>query len=250
MTNNENLNLYKDAYKDKFEFFDENHWYLNHYAKIMSSIIREEKYASVLSLGIGHEVVSDMMLNELNHNLKKYVILEGAEEIIENFLTQKKPSEKVETVHIYFENYETDEKFDVIEMGFVLEHVDDPALIVSKYAKLLKKGGSMFISVPNAKSLHRVIGHEAGLLDDYYKLSPADLELGHKRYFDLESITKLMEDNDLKIVKTTGLMLKPITGKQLTQLGWDKDENILKALFKVGEKYPEIANCILLQTTV
>ena len=40
------------------------------------------------------------------------------------------------------------------------------------------------IVVPNARSLHRLIGERAGLIDDLYRLSEHDLAVGHRRYFD------------------------------------------------------------------
>lgn len=55
----------------------------------------------------------------------------------------------------YFEEYSPDEKFDVIIMGFVLEHVDNPDLILERYRHFLKPGGRLYIAVPNAKSLNR-----------------------------------------------------------------------------------------------
>jgi 2-polyprenyl-3-methyl-5-hydroxy-6-metoxy-1,4-benzoquinol methylase len=130
-------------------------------------------------------------------------------------------------------------------MGFILEHVDDPVVILNKYKTYLKENGIIFISVPNAKSLHRLIGFEAGLLDDMYKLSVHDLELGHKRYFDLEKIKDLISNSNLDVKNCFGLMLKPITGDQMQKLGWDS--TIFDALVKIGHTYPELSNCIYLE---
>jgi hypothetical protein len=56
--------------------------------------------------------------------------------------------------------------------------VDDPGVIVRQFSRYLAPGGAMFIVVPNARSLHRLIGHKAGLLDNLYRLSAEDLQLG------------------------------------------------------------------------
>jgi 2-polyprenyl-3-methyl-5-hydroxy-6-metoxy-1,4-benzoquinol methylase len=244
----ENLNKYVDSYKQNFKFYNENQWYLSYYANIMCRVIRDKGYKSALSLGIGHKIVSEQMVNELNNNLNYYLILEGSENVIEDFKKNINYTEKVALVHTYFEDFITDKTFDVIEMGFVLEHVNDPEFILSYYKKYLNPNGRIFIAVPNARSLHRLIGYEAGLLDDLYKLSEFDLQLGHKRYFDLNSISSLVLKTGYKIISTTGLMLKPITAQQITQLNWDN--NIIDALFRIGENYPEIANCILLEATI
>jgi SAM-dependent methyltransferase len=245
MTNKENLDNYDKAYDSGFKYNDENSWFLTRYAQYMSQSIGKNKFQNILSLGIGHHIVSDILSAELDNGILKYVILEGSKSIIDKFATKTSHKDKIEVIHTYFEEYETDEKFDVIEMGFVLEHVDDPEFIVKKFKSFLSEKGSMFIGVPNARSLHRQIGFEAGLLEDVYKLSDYDLQLGHKRYFDLESISKVATNAGLKIENKIGLFLKPITTAQMQQLGWSG--NVVNALIKLGDKNPDISNCILIE---
>lgn len=243
----ESLDAYTSAYQQQFKFYDENLWYLSWYAKRMCSVIRSRKLESVLSLGIGHRTVSEALMAEMVHSVKRYSILEGSPEIISSFRNDH-PLDSVQLIQTYFEDFETNDQFDAIEMGFVLEHVDDPALILRKFRSFLSPKGSLFVAVPNARSLHRLIGHEAGLLDNLYKLSPQDLELGHKRYFDLQKITKMVLDAGYVIVNTEGLMLKPVTGDQLKKLEFK--ENVIEALFKIGVHYPEISNCIYLEAAI
>lgn len=248
----ENLNNYKTAYEKEFQFYFENHLYLGKYADLMCEKILSHGIKSVISLGIGHEVVGNRLLGLLEKNkISQYSIVEGAKEIIEKFLTEKadlKNETRFHIHHSFFETFQTNQKFDAIEMGFVLEHVDDPGQVISHFKQFLNPDGIIFISIPNAKSLHRLIGYEAGLLKDMYQLSQYDLELGHQRYFDLDSIQTLVSNCGLKIGKTAGLMLKPITGKQMEELQWE--ENIFNALLTIGEKYPEISNCIYLEASL
>jgi len=242
----ENLDNYHEAYETSNKFFDENNFFLEHFGKKLIKTLRENAYDSVLSLGIGHQVVNEIILNEFSHGMKKQTILEGSSEIIKQF-SSRFPSyvDKIELIHTYFETFETEEQYDIIEMGFILEHVDDPAYILQKFKSFLKPNGTLFIGVPNAKSLHRLIGFEAGLLKDIYMLSDFDKLYGHKRYFDLPSISKLVLDSGLKIKSTSGLLLKPITTSQMAQLGWKN--NIYDALLKIGDNYPELSNCILIE---
>ncbi len=245
MSNKENLDNYDKAYDSGFKYNDENSWFLTRYAQYMSQSIDKNKFKNILSLGIGHHIVSDILAAKLDKEISKYVILEGSKSIIDKFAIKTSHKDKVEVIHTYFEDYETDEKFDVIEMGFVLEHVDDPEFIVKKFKSFLSEKGSMFIGVPNARSLHRLIGFEAGLLEDVYKLSDYDHQLGHKRYFDLESISKVATNSGLKIENKIGLLLKPITTNQMQQLSWSG--NVINALIKLGDINPEISNCILIE---
>jgi len=245
MNKKENLDNYDKAYNSEFKFNDENSWFLTRYAQYMSRSIRTNNYKSIISLGIGHHIVSDILSSEIDNKVEKYTILEGSKSLIDKFNILPSHKNKTALVHTYFEEFETDEKFDVIEMGFVLEHVDDPELIVKKFKNYLSENGRMYIAVPNARSLHRLIGYESGLLESVYKLSDYDQQLGHKRYFDLESISKIVTNAELKIENKVGLFLKPIPTNQMQQLGWS--ENIIEALLKIGDSNPDISNCILLE---
>ena len=241
----ENLDNYDSAYKASFKYNDENSWFLSRYAKYMSESITVNDYKSILSLGIGHNIVSDALSAHLKENVTKYDILEGSSSLIENYAILDEYKSKLNLILTYFEDFETSEKYDVIEMGFVLEHVDDPQFIINKFKSFLSPNGRMFISVPNATSLHRQIGFEAGLLEDLYKLSEYDKELGHKRYFDTKMLTDMVLNSGLSIENTVGLLLKPITAEQMKTLGWG--ENIVSALIKLGETNPELGNCILIE---
>jgi 2-polyprenyl-3-methyl-5-hydroxy-6-metoxy-1,4-benzoquinol methylase len=133
-------------------------------------------------------------------------------------------------------------------MGFVLEHVDDPALIVRRFTRFLQPGGVIGMAVPNARSLHRLIGHEAGLLQDMYALSEHDRALGHKRYFDLHSFRELAQAQGLVVKRARGIMLKPVTTSQLAAL--NLPESVMTALCKVGDALPDVANGMYIEAAV
>ena len=204
-------------------------------------------HRSVLSLGIGHQAVPKAILEELGPNLARYAILEGSQDIIDAFRSKVTLPARTELVHSLFEDYQPAEKFDAIEMGFVLEHVEDPDALIRRYSGFVNPGGSMFIAVPNARSLHRLIGHAAGLLEDLYQLSAEDLQLGHRRYFDFESLSKLVLDAGLQTVSLEGILLKPLTSSQLKSLGLPAA--VMGAFLEVGIAHPEICNAIFIEAT-
>ena len=248
MSKTENLDNYDQSYNAAFKHNDENQWGLERYARYMCEKIRANNSKNILSLGIGHQVVSDILSNELNHSVQQYDILEGSQSIIDSFVKDKNHHDKINVILTYFEYFSSSTKYDVVEMGFVLEHVDDPQQIIEKYKSFLSPTGKMFIAVPNANSLHRQIGFEAGLLSDVHNLSDYDRQLGHKRYFDFESLTKMIDDAGLRITHKIGILLKPVTTSQMKSLGWDG--NIINALLNLGQKFPEIANSIVVETSL
>lgn len=243
----ENLDNYKDAYLEDWKYFDENNWLLTLYGRLMCEKIKEKRYKSVLSLGIGHSIVSDAFIELLKSNLDCYHVVEGSPEII-NIFYSKHNSPKIKVFNSYFENFTTDIKYDAIEMGFVLEHVDDPFLVIERFKNFLSKDGVMFIAVPNSNSLHRQIGYEAGLLNNLKTLSAYDLQLGHKRYFDLIMLKDMIVKAGMNVSAEKGLLLKPITGEQMKTLGLNR--NVIDALLKIGLDYPEISNAIYIEAAV
>lgn len=205
-------------------------------------VVAMAQTGSMLELGLGHGYSTEYFAK----TFQRYQVVEGSQEMIDRF-RKRFAIEGVDIAQGYFEDFETDERFDAIGMGFVLEHVDDPAAIIRRYAQFLSPDGSIYIAVPNAESLHRRLGHAAGLLPDIYALSSADLEFGHKRYFTLESLVTMVQGEGLEIRKVEGLLLKPITTQQMLDL--NLSEAILQAMLKVGVDYPELCNSLLIQVS-
>jgi len=235
----------RNAYIPGFAYYDDNILLLK--ANLAQILRRTQHMPSVrvLSLGVGHRYVVKGLLDGLGERLSHYVIVEGSADIIELFEQEISPPPVVELVQSYFETFDTDARFDIIEMGFVLEHVEDPGLILKRFRQFLAPGGRMMISVPNANSLHRLLGHQAGLLDDLHSLSDADRALGHRRYFDVTQLTELLKASDLEVIDRAGLMLKPFTTGQLTSLRLD--DRIRDAMNEIGFDLPEICNGIFIE---
>lgn len=232
-----NLDSYKNAYQNDFLYSLDNELILNWYP---NRIIENSKEGSLLELGLGHGYTS---IN-FSKKFEKHTVIEGSKGIIEQFHGKFK-NHKINIINEYFEKYESIEKFDVIVMGFIIEHVDEPNLILKKYKQYLNKNGSIFITVPNAEALNKRFGYEAGIIDDIFKLSEGDKALGHKRLFTVDSLRKLVEDEGYLVKNIEGIFLKPITTKQIIDL--KLPEKTLNAMLKVGVNYPELCAAIMME---
>ncbi|CAM5188595.1 Ubiquinone biosynthesis O-methyltransferase, mitochondrial [Castellaniella defragrans] len=140
----ENLEDYIGAYGEGFGYAFDNHIILDWYPKRIMQLHSDG--GSLLELGIGHGYTTD----RFSRHFSRHLVIDGSLAIIEQFRSQY-PDCSAEIVRGYFEEFESDERFDVIVLGFVLEHVSSPCEILEMYKKFLAPGGSVFVSVPNGQ---------------------------------------------------------------------------------------------------
>ena len=189
---------------------------------------------SLLELGLGHGYSADIF----SRRFSRHVVLEGSPAVIGNF-RDKHPDCRAEIVETWFENFVTDERFDVIVIGFILEHVDEPLLILRRFREFLAPGGRLFLAVPNAEVLNRRLGRLAGLLDDVTTLSENDHLLGHKRFYTVATLSADIAQAGCGVDRLEGIYLKPFTTRQIVSLQLDR--KIIDALCTVGIDYPELS---------
>lgn len=210
------------------------HWY-------PKRIIERFGYCDrLLELGLGHGFTAQLFNAATAH----HVIVEGSQLVIDRFEAAN-PDLDVELVFSYFEEYESDIQFDVIIMGFILEHVDDPELILRRYRKYLKPDGRIFVAVPNAKSMNRRLGLELGLITDIYSLNDNDHALGHKRQYCRDTLKMHLQNQGYKVVYEEGIYLKPLPLNVLKNL--DNFEQNLQAMLKVGIEFPDLCVGLLME---
>lgn len=224
------------AYEGKTIYDFDNEILLNYYPKRIIELTNGTN--SILELGLGHGFTAQVF----SKVYKKHCILEGSSAVIDNY-RKKFPDCKVEIIQTYFENFESDEKFDVIVLGFILEHVDNPVGILKHFKKFLSPNGRIFIAVPNAESMNRRLGHHAGFLSDMFELSQNDFDLGHKRFYTVDALKNDMQDAGFCVERLEGIYLKPFTTSQIMSL--DLDEKVISGLCQLGVEYPELSCGIL-----
>ena len=234
-----NLDSFVRAYEGDLQYDFDNKILLNWYPKRILDFTKGSK--SLLELGLGHGYTTSIF----SDYFEEHIVLEGSKAVIENF-KKKFPNCNAEIINTFFENFVHKEKFDVIVLGFVLEHVDDPVEVLRYFREYLApKEGKMFVAVPNAEVLNRRLGHIAGLLPNIRSLSENDLILGHKRYYTVKTLESDILNAGYKIERIEGIYLKPFTTKQILSL--DLDRKIIDALCVAGIDYPELSCGILVE---
>lgn len=232
----ENLDTFASAYLESFDYSFDNQVILNFYPRLV--LERLSQSGSLLELGLGHGISSSAFSGKFN----RHVVLEGSNDVITQFKNGN-PDSELEIICTLFEDYSPVELFDLVVAGFVLEHVDQPKLLMQKIMTWVKPSGVVVVAVPNARSLHRQIGVQAGLLNNMDDLSAGDMQLGHQRLYTLETLAELFLDVGVTEAEFLGLFLKPFTTNQLKKL--NLSPKVLLAMCEIGEHLPDLC-CALL----
>ena len=195
--------------------------------------------ACVLELGYGDGLVTAALAK----SGCKLTMLEGAKTLVDR-AQSKHPN--IQCEHCLFEEYKASRPYDVILASHVLEHVDDPQVILRLMSQWLNETGEIIIVVPNRNSIHRQLAVIMGLQPELDSLSARDLMVGHQRVYSLQSLAQDIDQADLKLVHSYGFFLKVLPNSMM--LGYSRE--LLWALNAISSSLPKelLANLAVIAT--
>ncbi|MBE2316899.1 class I SAM-dependent methyltransferase [Solirubrobacter sp. CPCC 204708] len=177
-----------------------------------------------------------LMTEQIAPHFPRLVLVDGSASFVAQ-LKERYPDAEVHEA--LFEDFTTEERFDTIVLGHVLEHVEDPVAILRRCRdEWLAPGGRVLMAVPNARSLHRQAAVIMGLLKDEFEFNKNDLHHGHRRVYTPEGLRSDVLAAGLRIEIFGGYWLKPLSNSQLEQ---DWTPEMIEAFMALGERYPDIA---------
>ena len=157
--------------------------------------------------------------------------------------------DKVAYVNSTFETVKLPKRYDNIVLTHVLEHLDDPVLVLKRIKEeWLAEGGRFFLVCPNANAPSRQIAVKMGLISHNSAVTPAELEHGHRCTYTLDTLERDAVSAGLKVVHRSGIFFKALANFQ-----WDRllQTNIisceyLEGCYKLGQVYPDLCSSIFL----
>ncbi len=160
-----------------------------------------------------------------------------------------KLDDKVQFVNARFEDAALPKKYDNIIMTHVLEHIDDPILVLKRINdEWLADGGRFFLVCPNANAPSRQIAVKMGLISHNSAVTPAEHEHGHRCTYTLDTLERDARLAGLKVVQRTGIFFKALANFQ-----WDLllqtdiiSPEYLDGCFELGQQYPDLCSSIML----
>lgn len=136
------------------------------------------------------------------------------------------------------------ESFDCILLSGLLHEVPDCAPLLASVAQVCAAGTRVHVNVPNARSLHRLLAREMGLIGALQTLSPRQQSLQQQRTFDLDALAGVCEQAGFEVFERGSYFVKPFTHAQMAQLQHSGmlDERMLEGLYGLERELPGLGS--------
>lgn len=154
---------------------------------IFSDLIKKE-HKSILDIGSGPG-------HFLLEGQKKGWFVHGLEPNIDAYNYSKKDLNLNISKSFYEIGTRFEKKYDVINLGEVLEHLNNPKIFIKDLVENLNKGGLISIIVPNDFNPFQMIVNENCNNKEWWILPP-----WHLNYFNFDSLKKFLKDIGLEVV--------------------------------------------------
>jgi 2-polyprenyl-3-methyl-5-hydroxy-6-metoxy-1,4-benzoquinol methylase len=157
--------------------------------------------------------------------------------------------DKVTFVNELFENVTLTKNYDNIILTHVLEHLDDPILVLKRINdEWLAPGGRFFLVCPNANAPSRQIAVKMGLIAHNSAVTPSEAEHGHRCTYSLDTLERDAVAAGLRVVHRSGIFFKALANFQ-----WDRllqtdiiSKEYLEGCYELGQQYPDLCSSIFL----
>jgi trans-aconitate methyltransferase len=191
---------------------------------------------NVLEMGSADGQMTELLATRF----REVSIVDGSPEYVEA-IRQKLPD--VTAFGSLFEDFEPPDRYDNIVMAHILEHVEDPIAVLQRAASWLSTGGRILIIVPNAQSVHRLVGVKMGMLSAPTDLNEDDRRIGHRRVYTPEKLSADVTASGLRVIARDGIFFKPISNRQIEE-SWTNE--MIEGFYELGKDFPDLATEILL----
>ncbi len=161
----------------------------------------------------------------------------------------KELGDKVIFVNGLFEKVALPKRYANIVLTHVLEHLDDPVLVLKRINdEWLAENGRFFLVCPNANAPSRQIAVKMGLITHNSAVTPAEAAHGHRCTYTLDTMERDAVAAGLKVVHRSGIFFKALANFQ-----WDRllqtdiiSKEYLEGCYKLGQQYPDLCSSIFL----
>ncbi|MEA5626227.1 methyltransferase domain-containing protein [Nostoc sp. UHCC 0251] len=136
------------------------------------------------------------------------------------------------------------ENFDYIVMSSLLHEVENPEDLLISLNQISSANTVIHINVPNAKSFHRILAYEMGLINNIFEKSAIQNKMQQFKTFDLESLKSLVISHGFSVIESGSYFVKPFTHEQMQKMYAQNilTKEILNGLYLMVKYMPEMGS--------
>lgn len=162
---------------------------------------------------------------------------------------RQKVGDRVQFFNSRFEDVMLPKRYDNVVLTHVLEHLDEPALVLRRINdEWLSDGGRLFLVCPSANAPSRQIAVKMGLITHNTAVTAAEAAHGHLRTYTMDTLERDAVEGGLRVVYRSGIFFKALANFQ-----WDRllqtdiiSSEYLDGCYKLGQQYPDLCASIFL----
>lgn len=206
--------------------------------KKLLEIIHTYSHKRILEIGCGLEPLFQYV-----SDFEEYTVVEPSDVFFEHAASLAKNDLRITCIHDFF-NKEIPlpvGAYDFVICSGLLHELENPSEILEKAYEIADDKTIVHINVPNAKSLHRILALESGMLESIYQVSERGKLYQQAGVFDLDSLKQIVEDGGFEVMESGSYFVKPFTHKQMGMLLDEQiiDESVLEGFYGLAKYLPE-----------
>jgi SAM-dependent methyltransferase len=209
--------------------------------RVLLDILERRRPARVLEVGCGLDTLA-------NHwrLARHFTIVEPAAAFAARAREDTRGRQEVEVVEATLEAAAATltDGYDLVLVSSLLHEVVEGDALMAAVRAVCGSDTLVHVNVPNARSFHRLLALEMGLIQSPSELSAAQIALQQRRTFTVETLEILTTAHGFDIVERGGYFVKPFTHGQMQDL----QENgflspaMLEGLWGMAKHIPDLGS--------
>ena len=210
--NNRDLKDYEEKYNNK-DHYDFETFQIEFRRRNTLTLLNKNIHRSILEIGCGMEPLFGYLDDYISYSVVEPsdVFYNVAKELVG-------PDKRISLFHDYIENITVDKKYDFIIVSSLLHEIENPEIVLNAIKNLCHTKSVVYINVPNAKSFHRLLALEAGIISSIYNKSDTQIKFQQTHTYDITTLEGLVISSGYAVLESGSYFVKPFAHSQMRAL--------------------------------
>lgn len=208
--------------------------------KKILEIIEAYHPKNILEIGCGKEPLFLYVENT------RFTVVEPSKEFYNNAVNLSSNKDNIRCICNFFEEAAESlwDDYDMIICASLCHEVEQPDKLLQAIAQVCNEDTVVHICVPNANSMHRLLGKEMEILADIHDLSKNNKDFQQNNVFDANSLSDIVISNGFEIIESGSFFIKPFSHTQMYEMIQKEiiNEEILDGLNALAKYMPEFGS--------